>query len=171
MLHLVFLFLWALPPRYHYPVPKIFYVQLSVGTHEFIGEGRTRQAARHNAAMKALQALRNEPIPERPPQVTTHRHFQTIRLKASTCLPVVLTSTCWPHKGQFSCYGDYDSACANNRGHGFKTKSWRVSHNAVIGWITYFTCSYQCPTPHPHNANRQLALTATEGAFTRHICM
>lgn len=57
--------------RYHYPVPKIFYVQLSVGSHEFIGEGRTRQAARHNAAMKALQALRNEPIPERPPQVNT----------------------------------------------------------------------------------------------------
>ncbi|XP_062297504.1 double-stranded RNA-binding protein Staufen homolog 2 isoform X1 [Scomber scombrus] len=54
--------------RYHYPVPKIFYVQLSVGSHEFIGEGRTRQAARHNAALKALQALRNEPIPERPPQ-------------------------------------------------------------------------------------------------------
>ncbi|KAJ8010910.1 hypothetical protein DPEC_G00080060 [Dallia pectoralis] len=54
--------------RYHYPVPKIFYVQLSVGTNEFIGDGRTRQAARHNAAMKALQALRNEPIPERPPQ-------------------------------------------------------------------------------------------------------
>uniref|UniRef100_A0A3Q3NLB3 Double-stranded RNA-binding protein Staufen homolog 2 n=1 Tax=Mastacembelus armatus TaxID=205130 RepID=A0A3Q3NLB3_9TELE len=54
--------------RYHYPVPKIFYVQLSVGSHEFIGEGRTRQAARHNAAMKALQALRNEPIPDRPPQ-------------------------------------------------------------------------------------------------------
>ncbi|XP_033856040.3 double-stranded RNA-binding protein Staufen homolog 2-like isoform X1 [Acipenser ruthenus] len=54
--------------RYHYPVPKIFYVQLTVGTSEFIGEGRTRQAARHNAAMKALQALRNEPIPEKPPQ-------------------------------------------------------------------------------------------------------
>uniref|UniRef100_A0A7N6BLV0 Double-stranded RNA-binding protein Staufen homolog 2 n=1 Tax=Anabas testudineus TaxID=64144 RepID=A0A7N6BLV0_ANATE len=54
--------------RYHYPVPKIFFVQLSVGSHEFIGEGRTRQAARHNAAMKALQALRNEPIPNRPPQ-------------------------------------------------------------------------------------------------------
>nr|XP_057915758.1 double-stranded RNA-binding protein Staufen homolog 2 [Doryrhamphus excisus] len=54
--------------RYHYPIPKIFYVQLSVGSHEFIGEGRTRQAARHNAAMKALQALRNKPIPERPPQ-------------------------------------------------------------------------------------------------------
>ncbi|XP_034999091.1 double-stranded RNA-binding protein Staufen homolog 2 isoform X1 [Hippoglossus stenolepis] len=54
--------------RYHYPVPKIFYVQLSVGTNEFIGDGRTRQAARHSAAMKALEALRNEPIPERPPQ-------------------------------------------------------------------------------------------------------
>uniref|UniRef100_A0A4W4E7G5 Double-stranded RNA-binding protein Staufen homolog 2 n=1 Tax=Electrophorus electricus TaxID=8005 RepID=A0A4W4E7G5_ELEEL len=54
--------------RYHYPVPKVFYVQLTVGHNEFIGEGRTRQAARHNAAMKALQALRNEPIPERPPQ-------------------------------------------------------------------------------------------------------
>ncbi|MBN3295237.1 STAU2 protein, partial [Amia calva] len=54
--------------RYHYPVPKIFYVQLTVGNSEFIGEGRTRQAARHNAAMKALQVLRNEPIPEKPPQ-------------------------------------------------------------------------------------------------------
>ncbi|XP_051879164.1 double-stranded RNA-binding protein Staufen homolog 2 isoform X2 [Pristis pectinata] len=51
--------------RYHYPTPKLFYVQLLVGNTEFIGEGRTRQAARHNAAMKALQALRDEPIPER----------------------------------------------------------------------------------------------------------
>ncbi|XP_028825309.1 double-stranded RNA-binding protein Staufen homolog 2 isoform X3 [Denticeps clupeoides] len=55
--------------RYHYPLPKVFYVQLTVGNNEFIGDGRTRQAARHNAAMQALQALRNEPIPERPPQV------------------------------------------------------------------------------------------------------
>ncbi|XP_035270749.1 double-stranded RNA-binding protein Staufen homolog 2 isoform X4 [Anguilla anguilla] len=54
--------------RYHYPVPKIFYVQLTVGSCEFIGEGRTRQAARHHAAMKALQALRNEPIPPKTPQ-------------------------------------------------------------------------------------------------------
>ncbi|XP_032875182.1 double-stranded RNA-binding protein Staufen homolog 2 isoform X1 [Amblyraja radiata] len=51
--------------RYHYPTPKLFYVQLLVGNTEFIGEGRTRQAARHNAAMKALQTLRDEPIPER----------------------------------------------------------------------------------------------------------
>lgn len=55
--------------RYHCPVPKIFYVQLTVGNSEFFGEGKTRQAARHNAAMKALQALQNEPIPEKLPQV------------------------------------------------------------------------------------------------------
>ncbi|NWV63444.1 STAU2 protein, partial [Malurus elegans] len=54
--------------RYHCPVPKIFYVQLTVGNSEFFGEGKTRQAARHNAAMKALQALQNEPIPEKFPQ-------------------------------------------------------------------------------------------------------
>uniref|UniRef100_A0A8D2ALC8 Double-stranded RNA-binding protein Staufen homolog 2 n=1 Tax=Sciurus vulgaris TaxID=55149 RepID=A0A8D2ALC8_SCIVU len=51
--------------RYHCPMPKIFYVQLTVGNNEFFGEGKTRQAARHNAAMKALQALQNEPIPEK----------------------------------------------------------------------------------------------------------
>uniref|UniRef100_A0A8B9XJ70 Double-stranded RNA-binding protein Staufen homolog 2 n=1 Tax=Bos mutus grunniens TaxID=30521 RepID=A0A8B9XJ70_BOSMU len=55
--------------RYHCPVPKIFYVQLTVGNNEFFGEGKTRQAARHNAAMKALQALQNEPIPEKSAQV------------------------------------------------------------------------------------------------------
>nr|XP_044999042.1 double-stranded RNA-binding protein Staufen homolog 2 isoform X3 [Jaculus jaculus] len=54
--------------RYHCPTPKIFYVQLTVGNNEFLGEGKTRQAARHNAAMKALQALQNEPIPEKSPQ-------------------------------------------------------------------------------------------------------
>ncbi|KPP64112.1 hypothetical protein Z043_117580, partial [Scleropages formosus] len=52
----------------------IFYVQLTVGNNEFIGEGRTRQAARHNAAMKALQVLRNEPIPEKPPQNPDERN-------------------------------------------------------------------------------------------------
>ncbi|XP_038622648.1 double-stranded RNA-binding protein Staufen homolog 2 isoform X2 [Tachyglossus aculeatus] len=54
--------------RYHCPVPKIFYVQLTVGNHEFFGEGKTRQAARHNAATKALRALQNQPIPEKSPQ-------------------------------------------------------------------------------------------------------
>lgn len=65
-LMLAFLFSYF---RYHCPVPKIFYVQLTVGNNEFFGEGKTRQAARHNAAMKALQALQNEPIPEKSAQV------------------------------------------------------------------------------------------------------
>ncbi|XP_008106801.2 double-stranded RNA-binding protein Staufen homolog 2 isoform X2 [Anolis carolinensis] len=56
--------------RYHCPVPKTFHVQLTVGDHEFFGEGRTRQAARHNAAMKALQVLQNEPIPPKLPENT-----------------------------------------------------------------------------------------------------
>lgn len=56
-------------------MPKIFYVQLTVGNSEFFGEGKTRQAARHNAAMKALQALQNEPIPEKLPQVCASGNF------------------------------------------------------------------------------------------------
>ncbi|EPY80211.1 hypothetical protein CB1_000850021 [Camelus ferus] len=58
----------AVTEWYHCPMPKIFYVQLTVGNNEFFGEGKTRQAARHNAAMKALQALQNEPIPEKSAQ-------------------------------------------------------------------------------------------------------
>lgn len=41
--------------RYHYPrFPRVFFVSLKVGQREFIGDGKTRQAARHNAAAKAL---------------------------------------------------------------------------------------------------------------------
>ncbi|KAK3541209.1 hypothetical protein QTP86_016821 [Hemibagrus guttatus] len=65
--------------RYHYPIPKVFYVQLMVGSNEFYGEGRTRQAARHNAAMKALQALRNEPIPEKQLQDMYERSRTVVR--------------------------------------------------------------------------------------------
>ncbi len=36
-------------------MPRIFYVSLRVGQREFIGQGPTRQAARHNAAAKALK--------------------------------------------------------------------------------------------------------------------
>ncbi|XP_076456798.1 double-stranded RNA-binding protein Staufen homolog isoform X2 [Babylonia areolata] len=49
--------------RYHYGrPPRPFYVMLKVGTKEYIGEGPTRQQARHNAATKALKVLRNLPI-------------------------------------------------------------------------------------------------------------
>lgn len=52
--------------------PRTFYVSLKVGTREFIGEGISRQMARHNAAKKALEILRSLKIPESgeqaPPQ-------------------------------------------------------------------------------------------------------
>lgn len=52
------------PVRYHYPrISRAFYVSLCVGHREFIGDGPTRQAARHNAAQKALRILRNIPSP------------------------------------------------------------------------------------------------------------
>lgn len=53
--------LW--PLRYHYPrMSRAFYVSLRVGHREFIGDGPTRQAARHNAAQKALRILKNLPV-------------------------------------------------------------------------------------------------------------
>lgn len=51
--------------RYHYMRPqRSFYVSLKVGTREFIGEGISRQMARHNAARKALDILKPLPIPD-----------------------------------------------------------------------------------------------------------
>ncbi|XP_070208413.1 double-stranded RNA-binding protein Staufen homolog isoform X2 [Littorina saxatilis] len=50
--------------RYHYGrPPRPFYVMLKVGHREFIGDGPTRQAARHSAASKALRVLKNMPLP------------------------------------------------------------------------------------------------------------
>ncbi|XP_037355921.1 double-stranded RNA-binding protein Staufen homolog 1 isoform X1 [Talpa occidentalis] len=59
----------AYPPRYFYPfpVPPLLYqVELSVGGQQFNGKGKTRQAAKHDAAAKALRILQSEPPPERP---------------------------------------------------------------------------------------------------------
>lgn len=44
-------------------MPRMFYTSLKVGPREFIGEGPTRQAARHMAATKALKILRFLPLP------------------------------------------------------------------------------------------------------------
>ncbi|KAL5014604.1 hypothetical protein ScPMuIL_008874 [Solemya velum] len=44
-------------------MPRIYYISLKVGPREFIGEGNTRQSARHNAAAKALRILRHLPVP------------------------------------------------------------------------------------------------------------
>jgi double-stranded RNA-binding protein Staufen len=66
--------------RYHYSgrFQRVFYMSLKVGQREFIGEGVTRQTARHNAAEKALSVLQKLPLPcddsKRPqgePPVTT----------------------------------------------------------------------------------------------------
>ena len=45
-------------------------MSLKVGPREFIGEGATRQAARHNAAEKALKVLMTLPIPDKLDQGT-----------------------------------------------------------------------------------------------------
>lgn len=51
--------------RYHYmKPPRIYYVSLKVGTREFIGEGNSRQTARHCAASKAMEILRSLPMPD-----------------------------------------------------------------------------------------------------------
>merc|ERR1719394_1376658 len=44
--------------------PPMFYVQLRVGNKDFTGEGPTAQAAKHNAAAKALKMLNEMPIPD-----------------------------------------------------------------------------------------------------------
>lgn len=54
------------PPRYYYPFPPVgpmlYHMELSVGGQQFIGKGRTRQLAKHDAAAKALKVLHKEPI-------------------------------------------------------------------------------------------------------------
>lgn len=58
--------------RYHHPrYPRLFYVSLKVGQREFIGEGQTRQAARHHAAEKAIKVLKTLPLPGQGFKTTT----------------------------------------------------------------------------------------------------
>lgn len=55
--------------RYRYPKPAHhFCVALKVGEREFVGEGETMQAARHNAASLALKLLNSLPMPTREPK-------------------------------------------------------------------------------------------------------
>ncbi|KAM9296062.1 double-stranded RNA-binding protein Staufen homolog 1 [Gastrophryne carolinensis] len=57
------------PPRWYYPFPvppMLYQVELSIGGQQFHGKGRTRQAAKHDAAAKALKFLQHEPLPSRP---------------------------------------------------------------------------------------------------------
>lgn len=40
----------------------LYHMELSVGGQQFIGKGRTRQLAKHDAAAKALKVLHKEPM-------------------------------------------------------------------------------------------------------------
>lgn len=50
--------------RYHVPRGP-YCARLSVGSRQFIGKGKTAQAARHAAAEEALKVLRGLPLPEK----------------------------------------------------------------------------------------------------------
>uniref|UniRef100_A0A3B5LLS3 Staufen double-stranded RNA binding protein 1 n=1 Tax=Xiphophorus couchianus TaxID=32473 RepID=A0A3B5LLS3_9TELE len=56
---------------YYYPFPPvgpiIYHMELSVGSQQFIGKGRTRQQAKHDAAAKALTVLQKEPMLQQLP--------------------------------------------------------------------------------------------------------
>ncbi|MGH0168668.1 UNVERIFIED_CONTAM: hypothetical protein FKN15_055162 [Acipenser sinensis] len=60
-------------PRYYYPFspvgPVLYQVEVSIGEQLFHGKGRTRQAAKHDAAAKALKALQKEPLLEKDLEV------------------------------------------------------------------------------------------------------
>ncbi|XP_049895248.1 double-stranded RNA-binding protein Staufen homolog 1 isoform X1 [Epinephelus moara] len=57
--------------QYYYPFPPvgpmIYHMELSIGGQQFIGKGRTRQLAKHDAAAKALKVLHKEPILQQLP--------------------------------------------------------------------------------------------------------
>nr|XP_050861386.1 double-stranded RNA-binding protein Staufen homolog 2 isoform X3 [Vespula vulgaris] len=56
----------SLPPNhgYHTETPAMYIVTLKVGEREFTGRGVTGQLARHDAAKRALEQLRQLPLPE-----------------------------------------------------------------------------------------------------------
>ncbi|XP_069739899.1 double-stranded RNA-binding protein Staufen homolog 1 isoform X8 [Narcine bancroftii] len=61
----------AYPQRYFYPFPPVgpvtYQVELVIGNQQFQGKGRSRQAAKHDAAAKALKSLQNETLPSKLP--------------------------------------------------------------------------------------------------------
>ncbi|KAM9859721.1 double-stranded RNA-binding protein Staufen homolog 1 isoform 2-T2 [Aulostomus maculatus] len=59
--------------QYYYPFapvgPMLYHMELSIGCQQFIGKGRTRQLAKHDAAGKALKVLQKEPILQQLPVI------------------------------------------------------------------------------------------------------
>ncbi|KAF7997423.1 hypothetical protein HCN44_005994 [Aphidius gifuensis] len=62
----------------------LYLVTLTVGEREFIGKGVTAQAARHDAASRALEQLRQLPLPE--DTTTTTSTTTTTTTTATTCV-------------------------------------------------------------------------------------
>ncbi len=54
----------------------LYHMELSIGGQQFIGKGRTRQLAKHDAAAKALKVLHKEPILQQLPVVRKEAHTQ-----------------------------------------------------------------------------------------------
>ena len=52
----------------------IYHMELSVGGQQFLGKGRTRQLAKHDAAAKALKVLQKEPMLQQLPVVREEMH-------------------------------------------------------------------------------------------------
>lgn len=74
--------------------PMLYHMELSVGGQQFIGRGRTRQLAKHDAAAKALKMLHKEPILQQLPVVRDSLLkgpvWCTVVPKALFCSTVVL---------------------------------------------------------------------------------
>lgn len=63
----------------------IYHMELSIGGQQFIGKGRTRQLAKHEAAAKALKVLHKEPILQQLPVVRKEAHAQHEILLGGHC--------------------------------------------------------------------------------------
>lgn len=57
--------------------PMLYHMELCVGGQQFIGRGRTRQLAKHDAAAKALKVLHKEPMLQQLP-VVRHSKAQCV---------------------------------------------------------------------------------------------
>lgn len=65
--------------------PVIYNVELSIGGQQFIGKGRTRQLAKHDAAAKALKVLQKEPILQQLPVVRKEVNSQHLVVLENFC--------------------------------------------------------------------------------------
>uniref|UniRef100_A0A673GXY1 Double-stranded RNA-binding protein Staufen homolog 1 n=1 Tax=Sinocyclocheilus rhinocerous TaxID=307959 RepID=A0A673GXY1_9TELE len=103
--------------HYYYPFPPVgpvlYHMELSIGGQQFHGKGRTRQAAKHDAAAKAIKYLQNEPIMqqlaemnEEPVQENLNKSeiSQVFEIALKRSMPVnfeVLKETGPPHMKSF----------------------------------------------------------------------